>query len=107
MGKFKNIWNRSKAGASKEERSFLRFAIVVTLGFLVFFCVIKRDNLFRWIEAGFTVRNQEKRMEFYEADIQRLQEEVRNLTTDKDSLEKYAREKFLFAEPGEDVYVEE
>ncbi|MDO5442732.1 MAG: septum formation initiator family protein [Bacteroidia bacterium] len=107
MGKFKNIWNRSKDGANKEERSFLRFAIVVTLIFLVFFCVIKRDNLFRWIEAGFTVRSQEKQIEFYEADIQRLQDEVKNLTTDKDSLKKYAREKFLFAEPGEDVYIEE
>lgn len=107
MGKFKNIWNRSKDRANKEERSFLRFAMVVTLGFLVFFSVIKRDNLFRWVEAGFTVRRQEKQIEFYEADIQRLQNEVKNLTTDKDSLEKYAREKFLFAEPGEDVYIEE
>lgn len=107
MGMFKRIWNRTKKGTSKEERSFLKFAIVVTLGFLVFFCVIKRDNLFRWIEAGFTVRSQEKQIEFYKADIQRLQEEVKNLTTDRDTLEKYAREKFLFAEPGEDVYVEE
>lgn len=107
MDKYKKIWNRSKDGSNREERSFLRYVIVSTTLFLLFFCVIKRDNLFRWIEAGFTVRRQEKQIEFYEADIRRLQDEVNSLTTDKDSLEKYAREKFLFSEPDEDVYVEE
>lgn len=107
MGKYSNLWNRSKDKPYRQERSFLRFAIVVTAFFAVFFCAIKRDNLFRWIEAGLTIRSQEKQIESYEADIQRLQEEVKTLTTDKDSLEKFAREKFLFAEPGEDVYVVE
>lgn len=107
MDKYKNIWNRSKDGPNREERSFLRYAIVSTVIFLLFFCVIKRDNLFRWIEAGFTVRRQEKQIESYEADISRLQEEVKSLTTNRDTLEKYAREKFLFSEPDEDVYVEE
>ena len=105
MGKFDNIWNRSKDGANREERSFVRYAIFATAIFLLFICVIKRDNLFRWIEAGFTVRRQEKQVEFYESDIARLREEVGNLTNDKDTLEKFAREKFLFSEPGEDVYV--
>ena len=105
MGKFDNIWNRSKDGANHEERSFVRYVIVSTAIFLLFICVIKRDNLFRWIEAGINIRRQEKQMEFYESDIARLKEEVKSLTTDKDTLEKFAREKFLFAEPGEDVYV--
>ena len=105
MGKFDKIWNRSKDGANREERSFIRYVLISTAVFLLFICVIKRDNLFRWIEAGFTVRRQVKQMEFYEADIARLKDEVRSLTTDKDTLEKFAREKFLFSEPGEDVYV--
>lgn len=107
VDKYRNIWNRSKDGSNREERSFLRYVIISTAIFLLFFCVIKRDNLFRWIDAGFTVRRQEKQMEFYESDIQRLQNEVKSLTTDRDTLEKFAREKFLFSEPGEDVYVEE
>ena len=107
MGKFDKIWNRSKDGANREERSFIRYVLISTAVFLLFICVIKRDNLFRWIEAGVTIRRQEKQMEFYESDIARLKEEVGSLTTDKDTLEKFAREKFLFAEPGEDVYVQE
>lgn len=105
-GKFKHIWNRSKDGANREERSFLRYAIVATAVFLVFICFVKRDNLFRWIEAGFTIRKQDRQMEYYEADIDRLRHELESLTNDRDTLEKYAREKFLFAEPDEDVYVE-
>ena len=107
MGKFSNIWNRSKDRTNREERSFVRYAIVSTAIFLLFICVIKRDNLFRWIEAGVTIKRQEKQMEFYESDIGRLKKEVNSLTTDRDTLEKFAREKFLFAEPGEDVYVQE
>ena len=107
MGKFSKIWNRSKDGANHEERSFVRYAIVSTVIFLLFICVVKRDNLFRWIEAGLTIHRQEKQMEYYEADIARLKDELNSLTTDRDTLEKFAREKFLFAEPGEDVYVQE
>ena len=107
MGKFSNIWNRSKDGSRHEERSFVRYVIISSAIFLLFICVIKRDNLFRWIEAGVNIRRQEKQMEFYESDIARLKDEVKSLTTDKDTLEKFAREKFLFAEPGEDVYVQE
>lgn len=105
-GKYKHIWKKSKDGTNKEERSFLRYVIIATAIFLVFICFIKRDNVFRWIEAGFTVRKQDKQIEYYEADIERLQHELESLTGNRDTLEKYAREKFLFAEPGEDVYVE-
>ena len=107
MGKFKNIWNHSKDGKNKEERSFLRTVIIATSIFLVFICFIKRDNVFRWIAAGVTVHKQEKMIEFYQQDNERLENELKTLTTDRDSLEKFAREKFLFAEPGEDVYIEE
>lgn len=105
MGKFDNIWKRSKDGANREERSLVRYVIVSSVIFLLFICFIKRDNLFRWVEAGLNIRRQEKQMEYYESDIARLKDEVRSLTTDKDTLEKFAREKFLFAEPGEDVYI--
>lgn len=105
--KYKNIWNRSKDGSNREERSFVRYAIVSTAFLLVFFCFIKHDNLFRWIEAGFNVRRQERQIEYLKADNERLLEELNTLTTDRDSLEKFAREKFLFSSPDEDVYVEE
>lgn len=107
MGKFKNIWNRSKDGANREERSFVRYAIVATVIALLFVTVIKHDNALRWVAKTVEVRQQQKRIEFLKQDNERLRKELSTLTTDKDSLEKFAREKFLFAEPGEDVYIEE
>lgn len=107
MGKYRNIWKRSKDGNHREERSFVRYAIVATVFVLIFICFIKHDNVFRWVSAGFTVRQQNKQIEFYKQDNLRLEKELETLTTDRDSLEKFAREKFLFAEPGEDVYIEE
>ncbi len=98
---------RSEDAARKEEKSFLRFAAVAVAIFLVFICFIKRDNVFRWVQAGFTVHRQEKQIEQYKSDIERLEKEYDALTTERDSLEKFAREKFFLAEPGEDVYIYE
>ena len=106
MGKFKDIWNKDKDGSKAEQRSFLRFAIVITAVF-VLFLFIKKDNLVRWIQAGFTLRQQERRIEALTEDNARLDERMHMLSTSRDSLEKFAREEFGFAEPGDDVYLEE
>ena len=106
MGKFKDIWDRDKDGNRAPQRSFIRFAIVIT-AIIVLFLFIKKDNVVRWVQAGFTLRSQERRIEALKEDNARLDEEIRILSTSRDSLEKFAREEFGFAEPGEDVYIEE
>ena len=40
-------------------------------------------------------------------EIEQMRRKVNMLKTDKDTLEKFAREQFYFAAPGEDVYVVE
>jgi cell division protein FtsB len=106
MGKFKDIWDKSKDGSRAGQRSFIRFAIVITAVF-VLFLFIKKDSVVRWVQAGFTLRAQEKRIETLKEDNQRLDERIHMLSTSRDSLEKFAREEFGFAEPGDDVYLEE
>ena len=106
MGKFKDIWDREKDGNRAGQRSFLRFAIVITAVF-VLFLFIKKDSLVRWVQAGFTIRDQERRIEALKKDNDRLDAEIRMLSTSRDSLEQFAREQFGFAEPGDDVYNEE
>lgn len=106
MGKFKDIWDREKDGNKAGQRSFLRFAIIITAVF-VLFLFVKKDNLVRWIQAGFTLGNQERRIEQLEQENEELDRQIRTLSTSRDSLEKYAREEFGFAEPGDEVYVEE
>ena len=106
MGKFKDIWDRSKDGNNAPQRSFVRFAIVITAIF-VLFLFIKKDSVVRWVQAGFTLHRQERRIEALKQDNERLDEQIRLLSTSRDSLERYAREEFGFAEPGDDVYIVE
>jgi cell division protein FtsB len=106
MGKFKDIWDRSKDGSRAPQRSFVRFAIVITAIF-VLFLFIKKDSVVRWVQAGVTLRQQERRIESLKQDNERLDDQIRLLSTSRDSLEMYAREEFGFAEPGDDVYIVE
>jgi len=106
MGKFKDIWDKSKDGDRAEQRSFLRFAIVVT-AFFVVFLFVKKDNLGRWIQAGVELSRQERRIEELKKDNARLDREIHMLSESKDSLETFAREEFGFAEHGDDVYIAE
>ena len=66
-----------------------------------------QNNFVRRIKAGIENRQQEKQMERNQRDIMEMDNQIHGLTTRKDSLEQYAREHFNFAEPGDDVYLEE
>ena len=65
MAKYtKDLWNRDKDGNRKEQRSFLRYAIVATVVFLLFM-FLKKDNLVNWVQAGITLRRQQRQIELY------------------------------------------
>ena len=107
MAKYtKDLWNRDKDGNRKEQRSFLRYAIVATVIFLLFM-FLKKDNLVNWVQAGLSLRRQERQIEQYQRENAELDRRIRVMTGDRDSLERYAREEFFFAEPGDDVYITE
>ncbi|MCQ2188227.1 MAG: septum formation initiator family protein [Bacteroidales bacterium] len=106
MGKKNNIWNREEDGNRKEQRSFIRYAIVAT-AIMVLFLFVKKDNVVRWIQAGFTLRRQERQIELYQQQNEELDKTINMMSNNRDTLEKFARENFHFAEPGEDVYIEE
>ena len=46
-------------------------------------------------------------MEHYHLENERMEKRLQLLKNDKDTLEKFAREQFGFAAPGEDVYLVE
>ncbi len=107
MAKYtKDLWDRDKDGNRKEQRSFLRYAIIATVVFLLFM-FLKKDNLINWVQAGLSLRRQERQIEQYQRENEELDRRIRVMTGDRDSLERYAREQFYFAEPGDDVYITE
>jgi cell division protein FtsB len=44
-------------------------------------------------------------MRYYRKQIDDLERQIRVLSNDRDTLETLAREQYLFAEPGDDVYL--
>ena len=102
--KSKDIWNPDKDGNKKEQRSFLRYAIVATALFLVFL-LLKKDSIITWVQAGFTLRRQERQIEQYQRENEELDRRIRMMKENRDTLEQFAREQFYFAEPGDDVYI--
>ena len=106
MGKYSNLWDREKDGGNHEQRSFLRYAIVVTV-LVVVFLFLKKDGIIRWAQAGFTIRGQQKEIERLQESNAELDRRIVVLETDRDSLETYARENFGFTAPGEDRYIVE
>lgn len=87
--------------------SFSKYAVIVTALFAIYLCFIARDNVVRWVRSGFEIRQQERQMEVYRSEIEEMNRQIHLLMHDRDSLEKFAREQFHFAEPGDDVYIEE
>lgn len=69
------------------------------------FLVLKKDNIITWVNAGLTLNRQNRQIENYRQEIDDLDGKIKTITSNKDSLETYAREEFLFAEPGETVYI--
>ena len=105
MAKYtKDIWNRDKDGNKKEQRSFLRYAIIATALFAVFL-LLKKDSVVTWVQAGFTLGRQRRQIEQYERENEELDRRIKTMRENRDSLERYAREQFYFAEPGDDVYI--
>lgn len=78
---------------------------VVTLFFMVWVLFIDTGNLFVWIRDMGTVSAQEQQKQYYKEAILRTDEKLKELESNKDSLEKFAREQYLFHEADEEVFV--
>jgi cell division protein FtsB len=86
-------------------RKFIWFVTLATAVFLFVWIVGPGNTIIHWIKAGAETRRQEKLIEQYQQLNAQMQERLRMLRNDRDTLEKFAREQFHFAVPGEDVYI--
>ena len=100
MGKFKELF-KGRHG------KFAWFVTITTIVFLVLWFVGPGNTIILWVESGLEVRRQQKQIEYYQKTNDEMSTRLDMLRNDKDTLEKFAREQFYFAVPGEDVYVVE
>ncbi|MCR5004111.1 MAG: septum formation initiator family protein [Bacteroidales bacterium] len=101
----KDIWKRSTEKGDSEQNSFVKYAIISFSVVFIVMCFLTRDNMVRWARAGIEISRQNHRIESLMKEIEAMDKEIRSLKENPDSLELFAREKFQFAEPGDDVYL--
>lgn len=79
--------------------------VVVTILFLVWILFLDTNNVFVWLNDMNEVNNQERQIEYYKDAIKHTDEKLKELSSNKDSLEKFAREQYLFHEKDEEVFI--
>lgn len=86
---------------------FVPFVIVITALAALWLLFLSHSSVLNWVRARWEINRQERQMEEYRRDIGAMDAEIQSLTHSRDSLEKFARETYHFAAPGEDVYIVE
>ena len=81
-----------------------KYIITLVLFILIVF-FIDRNNVIRWAEDYVHQFQQEKIIENYIQEIESLDERINELSSNRDSLEKFAREQYYFHENDEDIFI--
>lgn len=93
----------------RPRRKFVRIItnkyFIVTFIFAVIVLFVDRNNLIRWAGDYIEVLRQERIMRQYTRDIDELDRKLDQLTSDRDSLEKFAREEYYFHREDEEVFI--
>ena len=84
---------------------FLPFVIIITAVAALWLLFFSHSSVLNWVRANWEIQRQERQMDQLRRDIDAMDAEIRSLTNSRDSLEKFARETYHFAAPGEDVYI--
>ena len=100
-----DITGKIKEAYRGPRRKFVWFVTLSTAVFLFVWIVGPGNTIIHWVKAGIETRQQERLIEQYEAQNAEMEVRLKMLRNDKDTLEKFAREQFHFAVPGEDVYI--
>lgn len=75
------------------------------MAFLVWMLFFDRNDLSAQYEYRNEVNKLEEEKAFYEREIAKADIELKELTTNLNSLEKFARERYLMKRENEDIYV--
>ena len=87
-------------------RNFAWFFIATTVAFLWVWIIGPGNTIGHWINANHEASGpQAEEIAKYRNEIQELDSKIQALENNVDTLEKFAREQYHFAAPGEDVYV--
>ncbi len=94
-------------GKSAVARVLLNKYMIATLVFVALILCNSRTSLNQMLKSMATLRSQKKQELYYRQAIKATDERINQLTSNKDTLEMFARENYYFLEDGEDVFIVE
>jgi len=78
---------------------------LVTLAFVVWMVFFDRNDLFSQFQYHQQVSKLKQERDFYQKETAQVHKDLDELTSNKEKLEKFAREKYLMKKANEDVFV--
>ena len=78
---------------------------VVSLAFVVWMVFFDRNDLFSQYQYHEQLSKLKQERDFYQKETAKVNQDLDELTTDREKLEKFAREKYLMKKDNEDVFV--
>lgn len=81
------------------------FYIVTGLCFFIWMLFLDSNDLISRIKMSTKIRSLENEKEFYQEKIAEVEEDRKELMTNKELLEKFAREKYLMKKETEDIFI--
>ena len=100
---FDKLFKKSDNGQKTSPMVF--WGIAITVLFLIYAVFSREIGAINWLKNRLVLNQQNKEIVRYHNEIDQMDKKIKMLSTDKDTLEQFARENFLFASPGEDVYL--
>ena len=84
---------------------FRNFYAVTGICFLIWMIFLDSNDLITRFRMGSKLRTLENEKEFYQEKILEVEKDKQELTTNRELLEKFAREKYLMKKPSEDIFI--
>ena len=101
----------AKISEWKERSRIVRILLdkyfLATLAFILIVVFIDKNNAIKWVRNEYNIYQQERLIRQYQENIRNTDDKIKELTSDLDSLEKYAREHSYFQKEGEEVFIVE
>ncbi len=79
--------------------------VFVLLFIVVMLFLLSDSNIMKRIESDSEIRSLKKQIEFYRKKTEEDKTKLHELQSDKDNLEKFARENYLMKKDNEEVFV--
>ncbi|MCE2997210.1 MAG: FtsB family cell division protein [Cyclobacteriaceae bacterium] len=85
--------------------AFRNFYAVTGFSFLVWMIFLDSNDLISRFKLGIKLRNLNNEKEYYQQKIAEVQKDREELMTNRELLEKFAREKYLMKKETEDIFI--